>query len=115
MAKRGRPRKSKLDKAAVGIGRTLGQVMNRMDQWRKQRDEIAADLHHVVTTAQKTLTELGHTVKFTLNEGPLPRILASTKGKPGQRTGFTMSAAARAKISAAQKARWAKQQRAEKG
>lgn len=105
MAKRGRPRKSRLDKAAAGIGRTLGQVMNKMDRWRKQRDEIASDIRHVVGTGQKILAELGHAGQSAVSE------VRSLQGKSrgGRRKGFKMSAAARAKISAAQKARWAKQ------
>ena len=98
MAKRGRPRG-----VATQIGRTMGKLVNKMDRWRRQRDEIERDLRHVVESGQSMLAELGSTTGRALTT-------ASASIKPnrgGRRKGFKMSAAAKAKISAAAKKRWA--------
>jgi ElaB/YqjD/DUF883 family membrane-anchored ribosome-binding protein len=105
MAKRGRPRKNKLDKVAVGIGRTLGRAAIRLAAWRQQGDEIAAEIYRVVETGNKMLSELGHSAGAG---GRAVRKAVTEVRKSGRRPGFKMSAEARAKISAAQKKRWAK-------
>jgi hypothetical protein len=98
MAKRGRPRN-----VAAGIGRNLAKLANKMDRWRRQRDEIERDLRHVVESGQSMLSELGTKTGRALTT-------ASARIEPnrgGRRKGFKMSAEAKAKISAAAKKRWA--------
>lgn len=105
MAKRGRPRST-----AAGIGRTLAKLTNKMDQWRRQRDEIERDLRHVVESGQNMLAELGTRTGKAITA-------ASANIKPnrgGRRKGFKMSAEAKAKISAAAKKRWALRKKQQK-
>ena len=104
--KRGRPPGSgKMVKAAETVGSTLGSVMARVDAWMAQREEIARDLR---AAADQLMS----------GESPLPwlrsKSAAAAKGKRTAGTGRkrTMSAAARKRISDAQKARWAKQKSA---
>lgn len=104
MAKRGRPRS-----AATEIGRTLGKLANKMDKWRRQRDDIERDLRQVVESGQGMLAELGSRTGRALTT-------ASERIKPnrgGRRKGFKMSAEAKAKISRAAKKRWALRKRQE--
>lgn len=110
MAKRGRRRKTTLDTTAEGIGRTLGQLANRFEHWVNQRDALAADLRQVVGAGQRMLSELGSTAVRRVGGVGVGNGRKRRKG--GRPKGSKMSAAARAKISAAQKARWAKQKRA---
>lgn len=107
MAKRGRRRRNKLDTVAAGIGSALGRLMNRMDSWRRQRDEIAAEVRQAVEAGQRVLQELGQDAGKKLAAGP--GLLRRRKG--GRRKGFKMSKAARAKISAAAKKRWAERKK----
>jgi hypothetical protein len=92
-------------KAAETVGSTLGSVMARVDTWMAQREEIARDLR---AAADQLMS----------GESPLPwlrsKSAAAAKGKRTAGTGRkrTMSAAARKRISDAQKARWAKQKSA---
>ena len=96
MAKRGRKRGG-LDRAAVGIGTALGNVVNRIENWRRQRDEIAAEVRQVVAAGTQLLSELGHdaNVRFASVAAPL---LKSRGGRP---KGYKMSAATRRKLKAA--------------
>ena len=58
MAKRDRRRQvTRLDKAAAGIGRALGQALKRIDKWRSQRAAIAIDIRKVLTAGQQALTD----------------------------------------------------------
>jgi hypothetical protein len=105
MAKRGRPRG-----VAAGIGKNLAKLVNKMERWRRQRDDIERDLRHVVESGQTMLAELGSRTGRTLTT-------ASERIKPnrgGRRKGFKMSAEAKAKISAAAKKRWAARKRQQK-
>jgi hypothetical protein len=135
MAKR-RQRRTRLDSAAVSIGAALGTVAKRMESWRQTRDEISAEIRQLVSAGNRMLEELGRDAGAKLAfEVPLPRakrqgrrkgfkVSAATRAKlkaawakrrksKGNSVGNgrkrrKMSAAARARISAAQKARWAK-------
>jgi hypothetical protein len=104
MAKRGRRRTTLLNTTAEGIGRSLGKLANRLDAWRKQRDELAQDLRHVVGAGERMLLELGHGAQV---EGSKALRATAKAVKSGRRKGFKMSAAARRKISLAAKKRWA--------
>src|SRR5262245_9889258 len=101
MAKRGRPRT-----AATDIGRTLARLANKMDRWRRQREDIEKDLRHVVESGQSMLAELG-----TRTGRALTTASERIGNKGGRRKGFKMSAEAKAKISAAAKKRWALRKR----
>jgi hypothetical protein len=98
------------------IGAAIGSVAAKLDTWMAQRQEIANDLNAVISRAKSMLSSL---------EVPLPRrkpgrppALAAPVTRrgsvPGTRKRRKMSAAARKRISDAQKARWAKQKAAKK-
>ena len=106
----------KLEEFAEDLGMLLGQAQNKAESWLGQRKAIAANLIGLRDTATRLLAQLG------VSDGPSPtrkRQAASAqstpiKRGPGRPKGSTrkkrtMSAEARAKISAAQRARWAKQ------
>jgi ElaB/YqjD/DUF883 family membrane-anchored ribosome-binding protein len=99
VAKRGS--RSKVDTTAESIGSAFGRVAARLDHLKKQRSEIAAELNRVVAAAQRMLNHLGP-------EGDAPAQATAVKAKR------TLSAAARARISAAQKKRWAEVKKAAK-
>lgn len=100
MAKRGS--RSRVDTTAENIGSALGRVAARLDSWKNQRAEIAAELNRVVAAAQRMLSHLGP------DEAPAEAAKAVKKARR------TLSAAARARISAAQKKRWAEVKKAAK-
>jgi hypothetical protein len=79
--------------------------MNRLDKWRKQREEIARDVRRAVEAGQSVLAELGQ------DAGRKLAFASAGRRRGGRRKGSKMSKAARAKISAAQRARWAKRRR----
>jgi hypothetical protein len=84
------------------IGRTLADLGSRVNVWRQQRDHIAAEIRQVLDTANQMLADLGPSTQIR----PSRRASGNIAGNGRKRR--RMSAAARAKISAAQKARWAK-------
>jgi hypothetical protein len=113
---------SKTAKEAIGgfaedLGRLLGQARNKAEGWLSQKQSIVKQLIQLRDEASKLLSDLGHTVAeipFPSRGRPAGSKNAAKRG-PGRPKGTAkrgrrkMSAAARAKISAAQKARWAKQ------
>jgi ElaB/YqjD/DUF883 family membrane-anchored ribosome-binding protein len=105
VARRGRTRKNRLDKAAIGIGRTLGHAAARLDEWRRQGDEIAAEIRHVVDTGSKMLSELGHSART----GTTAVRTAVREVRKGRKKGFKMSEATKKKLRAAWKRRKAEQ------
>ncbi len=50
----------KLRQTAEQIGTALGHIAGRVDALKKQRAEIAADIHKLVQSAQAMLNDLGH-------------------------------------------------------
>jgi hypothetical protein len=102
----------KLEEFAEDLGKLLGQAQNKAENWLGQRKAIAANLIGLRDTATRLLSQLG-----VSDGGSTPRRArgASTPARrgPGRPKGSkekrTMSAEARAKIAAAQRARWAKQ------
>lgn len=108
---------------AEDLGKMLGHARSKAEGWLGQRQSIVKSLTQLRDEATKLLSELGHRVQ----EVPFPR---GRRGRPvggtnaaGRESGRpagtvkkkrTMSAKARAAISAAQKARWAKQKAAAK-
>ena len=113
---------------AEDLGRMLGQARNKADSWLSQRQSIVKQLTQLRDEASSLLNQLGHQAAAAGQRG---RRVADSfvagyqkrgPGRPegsknkkgiiivgGKRTRRRMSAAARAKISAAQKRRWAKQ------
>jgi len=107
----------KLEEFAEDLGKVLGQAQNKAESWLGQRKAIAANLIGLRDTATRLLAQLG------VSDGPSPTRGQARKtsaaptpkrgpGRPkgtGKKKRRTMSAEARAKIAAAQRARWAKQ------
>jgi hypothetical protein len=112
---------------AEDLGRILGQARNKADSWLGQRQAIVKQLTQLRDEASSLLNQLGHHAAAAGQRG---RRVADSfvagyqkrgPGRPkgsgnkgiiivgGKRKRRKMSKAARAKISAAQKARWAKQ------
>jgi hypothetical protein len=128
-----------VDVTAQNIGATLGRVAAKLDSWKRQRTEIAAELNRVVAAAQRMLSHLGPeraTLPTVLNRGGRKKgykMSAATKAKiraawekrkadggavgavvqKAQKKKRKLSAAARAKISAAQKQRWAERRKSQ--
>jgi hypothetical protein len=117
---------SKLEGFAEDLGRLLGEAQNKAEGWLGQRKAIAEHLVGVRDTATRLLAQLGidnpsaaqkrrgrPVGSGAAKRGPgRPAAAASeTKTTPKRRT---ISAAGRARIAAAQRARWAKLKAAKK-
>lgn len=112
-----RTAESKLEDFAEDLGRLLGHAQNKAESWLGQREAIADHLIGVRDTATRLLSQLGITAAPApaRRERPAPPAVRATGARKGSRKKKrTMSAEARAKIAAAQRARWAKQKAAEK-
>jgi hypothetical protein len=118
---------------AEDLGRILGQARNKADSWLGQRQAIVKQLTELRDEASSLLNQLGHQASAAGQRG---RRVADSfvagyqkrgPGRPkgsknrkgiiiigGKRKRRRMSKEARAKISAAQKRRWAKQKAAAK-
>ena len=113
---------------AEDLGRILGQARNKAESWLGQRRAIVKQLTQLRDEASSLLNQLGHQaaaagqrgrrvadsfVAGYQKRGPgRPKGSKNRKGiiiVGGKRRRRKMSKAARAKISTAQKARWAKQ------
>jgi hypothetical protein len=105
---------SKIEDFAEELGKLLGTAKAKAEGWLGQRKSIAAQLATIRDTASEllhNLTESGGAVEGMF--GPRRGHPSGSKSKQAASSAATgrrkrMSAAARAKISAAQKARWAK-------
>jgi hypothetical protein len=104
------------------LNRMLHSARTKAEGWLGQRKEISRHLAEIRDTAANLLTQLGHGAASAV----APVVRRRRRGRPpgsknkGQESGIIivggkgkrvrrkMSAAARAAISAAQKARWAK-------
>jgi hypothetical protein len=110
---------TRLEAFAEDLGRLLGDARNKADSWLAQRDAIAKHLEGVRDTATHLLDQLG-AGGHRQGRPPAERAAASpddSTGRPkgsGRRKRRTMSAEAREKIAAAQRARWAKQKAGKK-
>jgi hypothetical protein len=103
---------SKIEDFAEELGRLLGTAEAKAKGWLSQRQQISKTLEGIRDTANKLLGELG-TAARAVARGRRGRPPGSGKKRgPGRPKGTgkkrTMSAKARAAISAAQKKRWAK-------
>ena len=80
------------------IGTALGRLANRIDQWKKQRDELIAEGEHLASVALGYVRDLrGETAP------PVPR------RRGGRPKGMKLSEETRAKLRAAWKRRKAAQ------
>jgi len=125
--------KQKIEAFAEDLGRILGTARAKADSWLGQRQAIVKQLTQLRDEASSLLNQLGDQavavgqrgrrvadsfVAGYQKRGPgRPKGSKNRKGITvvgGKRRRRKMSKAARAKISAAQKARWAKQKAAQK-
>jgi ElaB/YqjD/DUF883 family membrane-anchored ribosome-binding protein len=107
MAKRGRSQ-TQLNATAEGIGTGLGRLAAKYDALVKQRDELAHELRAYLKHAEKLLGNLGHSASIEISRTETQAVKA-LKGAKRQ-----FSPAARAKLRAAAKARWAAAKKAGK-
>lgn len=87
---------------AEDLGKVLGTAKAKAEGWLGQRAQIAKTLESIRDTASKLLADLGHRAQRVAGRG------RPKKSSTPVRKRRKMSAKARAAISAAQKARWAK-------
>lgn len=106
---------SKIEGFAADLGTLLGSARSKAEGWLGQRKEIAAHLEDIRDTAANLLEQLGHSAAGVVRSSRKPGRPAASKnaGVTGKKK-RTMSAKARAAISAAQKKRWAAQKAATK-
>jgi hypothetical protein len=114
----GKSAEEKIEEFAEDLGRLLGSARAKAEGWLGQRREITKHLEEIRDTASGLLSELtrgGSTAGAGRRPGrPARSRTAAHAGRgPGRPAGSgvkkrTMSAEARARIAAAQKARWAK-------
>jgi hypothetical protein len=99
---------------AEALGSAMGQLRNRVDDWKGQRAQLVKQLSTMVADAQTLLSDLGHGATDRigrLGRGrkrgvamPNPAGAIQKERKPRQKG---LTDAGRAAISAAQKRRWA--------
>jgi len=114
----------KIEGFAEDLGRMLGHARTKAEGWIGQRQQIVKSLTELRDEATKLLTQLGHDAAVAGRRGrkAVNTAVAGIRRGPGRPAGSKnaiiivggkkrrkMSAKARAAISAAQKARWAKQ------
>ncbi len=95
---------------AEDLGELLGSAKAKAEGWLGQRIQIAKSLEGIRDTASKLLSDLGHQAERVARRGRLAGRKVALEGDPTATIvpkRRKMSAAARAKISAAQKKRWA--------
>jgi hypothetical protein len=118
MAARSSAPQDKLTDFAEDLGRLLGQAQNKAEGWLGQRQAIAEQLVGVRDTANRLLEQLG--VGGTTGSRRRPgrprksgagEFAPAPLSKKQRRKKRTMSAEARERIAAAQRARWAKQKK----
>ena len=93
-----------LEDFAADMGRFLGTVQNRAQTWLQQRQAIAEQLTQIRDTANEYLQRL--------TGGGAEMAVAVRRGRRGRPK---MSAEGRARIAEAQRKRWAKLRREQKG
>ena len=98
---------------ATNLNEAVSSIREKIKSSNIERHELAKQLTQIVADAQGLLGELGEAqVPLQRRRGPGRPAGKRGPGRPkgsGTKKRRKMSAAARAKISAAQKARWAKQ------
>jgi hypothetical protein len=113
----------KVEEFAEDLGRLLGTARAKADDWLSQRNAIVKHLEGVRDTANQLLQQLGIVTGSAAQARPAAGVRQRGPGRPPRaaaadatpaRKKFTMSAEAREKIAAAQRARWAKQKAGKK-
>jgi hypothetical protein len=99
---------STIEAFAEDLGRLLGTARAKADSWLEQRQQIAKHLTDIRDTASHLLTQLGEQAK-SLRGRKAATNVQYAPAPVSRKKRRKMSAKARAAISAAQKARWAKQ------
>jgi hypothetical protein len=104
---------------ADDLGKILGTARAKAEGWLGQRTQIAKTLESIRDTASKLLSDLGHQAQRAARKGRAAvrkKVATGESARPARTLGKKrkMSAKARAAISAAQKARWAKLRTEEK-
>lgn len=101
---------------AEDLGRLLGSAQTKATAWLDQRENVAKELGHIRDTASSLLARLtgvgAPPAKRRPRQSkisPTDAVASSTFAAAGGKRKRTMSPEARAKIAAAQRARWAKQ------
>src|SRR5882762_502232 len=104
----------KIDDFAEDLGKMLGSARTKAEGWLGQRQAIVKNLTELRDTATKVLTDLGHEAQRVVRRGRKPGRPAGSRNKrgPGRPKAAEvpfprkrqMSAAARKRISDAQKA-----------
>jgi hypothetical protein len=108
MAKR--RRSTAIEEAAEDLGRLLGSAQRKAEAWLGQRKAVSRDLARIRDAASDLLGQLGGRGASLVNavrRGRSGRRAAASGSAAAPRRRRTMSKAARAKISAAQRKRWA--------
>jgi hypothetical protein len=109
---------TKLEAFADDLGHLLGEARTKADSWLSQRESIVKHLEGVRDTATHLLQQLGVTSAPAAPATPTAPVKRGPgrppKSEAAPRKRRTMSAEARAKIAAAQRARWAKQKAGKK-
>jgi hypothetical protein len=82
------------------FGVSLAQVVTRLDAWRRQREEIAAEVRAVLSRSREMLEELGKRAPEAPGGEEVRR-----RGRGGRPKGYKASEATRAKLRAAWKRR----------
>jgi ElaB/YqjD/DUF883 family membrane-anchored ribosome-binding protein len=89
-----------LNATAESLGAALGHVAARLDAWKRQRAEIAADIQKLLHSAQSMLGDLGDAASHRASA-----LLKTTSPKGGRPKGYKMSEATKRKLRAAWKRR----------
>lgn len=98
MAKRQTRRGSRMNTTAESIGQALGRVASKLDRWKRERAEIAAEIQRLMQSAQTMLGDLGDDAGRGVSS-------ATTSRKGGRPKGYKMSEATKRKLRAAWKRR----------
>ena len=97
-----------LTATAESLGSALGHVAARLDAWKRQRTEIAADIQQLLQSAQNMLGDLGD--EASKRASSLLKSAGVNKG--GRPKGYKMSDATKRKLRAAWKRRKAEMSKA---
>jgi hypothetical protein len=101
MARKRKPRGSPaLNATAETIGTALGHVAARLDAWKQQRTEIAADIQKLLHSARGMLGDLGDVAGKKVTA-----VRTASANKGGRPKGYKMSEATKRKLRAAWKRR----------
>jgi hypothetical protein len=113
---------AKVEAFAEDLGHLLGTARAKADSWLNQRQEIVKHLTGIRDTASNLLSQLGQESQRAMRHGRAAFQSAATDASEksiisvgGKKKRRTMSKAAREKIAAAQRARWAKVKARNKG